>query len=402
MSAAVGLFGCKPRQIVQTTPYMDIEPRFWLRVLLSENLRNCTLTVPSVFHLTDASNQSVIAEIPFVGIGEPIEVRTANSKLVISGRSLDTGRIIIAPAEPFIVGADGDDYRGKIELRLNRDGKTFNIINHLPVEAYLAGVVGAEMPKNWEPEALKAQAIAARTYCLFIKKRFGPNRSWDLRKTAANQVYLGIRAESAQVWKAVNRTRGQVLICQQNGIKDIFPAYYSSSCGGHTENSKNVFGDSYGPLCGVTCPYCRDVAKPKHFFWPVVKLSKTDISSRLIKRYPQLKALDKITNVIVQGKSEYDGFSRVTMVRLFGSNGKSDWLRGEDFRLAIDPTGNLIRSASFKLLEMQDNRAFLSGRGWGHGVGLCQCGTEGMARKGHTAPGILAYYYPGSKITRIY
>ncbi len=381
---------------------MDIEPKFWLRVLLSENLRNCTLTVPSAFHLTDASNQSAITETPFVGIGEPIEVRTANGKLVISGRPLDTGRIIIAPAEPFIVRADRDDYRGKIELRLNPDGKTFNVINHLPVEAYLAGVVGAEMPKNWEPEALKAQAIAARTYCLFIKKRFGTNRSWDLRKTAANQVYLGIRAESRQVWKAVNRTQGQVLVCEQNGIKDIFPAYYSSSCGGHTENSKNVFGDSYAPLCGVSCPYCRDVAKPKYFFWPVVKLSKTDISSRLIRRYPQLKALGEITNVTVQNKSEYDGFSRVTMVRLLGSNGRSDRVRGEDFRLALDPTGNIIRSASFKLLEMQDNLAFLSGRGWGHGVGLCQCGAEGMARKGHTAAGILAYYYPGSKITQIY
>lgn len=381
---------------------MDIEPRFWLRVLLSENLRNCTLTVPSAFHLTDASNQSAVTETPFVGIGESIEVRTANGKLVISGCPLDTGRIIIAPDEPFIVRADGDDYRGKIELRLNPDGKTFNVINHLPVEAYLAGVVGAEMPKNWEPEALKAQAIAARTYCLFIKKRFGTNRSWDLRKTAANQVYLGIRAESRQVWKAVNRTQGQVLICEQNGIKDIFPTYYSSSCGGHTENSKNVFGDSYGPLCGVLCPYCRAVAKPKYFFWPVVKLKKTDITSRLIRRYPQLKALGEITNVTVQSKSEYDGFSRVTMVRLLGSNGRSDRVRGEDFRLALDPTGNIVRSASFKLLEMQDNQAFLSGRGWGHGVGLCQCGAEGMARTGCTAAGILACYYPGSKITRLY
>jgi len=381
---------------------MDIEPRFRLRVLLFENLQKCTLTVPSAFHLIDASNRNIIAEIPFVGAGEPIEVRTANGRLVILGRSLNTGRITIDPAEPFIVGADGDDYRGKIELRLNPDGKTFNVINHLPVEAYLAGVVGAEMPKNSEPEALKAQAIAARTYCLFIKKRFGANRSWDLRKTAANQVYLGVRAESRQVAKAVNRTRGQVLVCEQNGIKDIFPAYYSSSCGGHTENSKNVFGDSYGPLCGVTCPYCRDVAKPKYLFWPVVKLSKTEVSSRLIKRYPKLKALGEITNVIVQDSSEYDGFSRITSVRLLGSNGKSDRLRGEDFRLALDPTGNVIRSASFKLLEMQDNWAFLSGRGWGHGVGLCQCGAEGMARKGHTASGILAYYYPGSKITRLY
>ena len=138
----------------------------------------------------------------------------------------------------------------------------------MPLEPYLAGVIGAEMPDYWEPAALKAQAIAARTYCLYVKKHYGLTRSWDVSKTVSSQVYRGVKAESAQVWQAVNETAGQILVSGANG--ELFPAYYCSSCGGHTENSQNVFGDSFEPLGGVPCPYCVDIAKPDRFFWPMV------------------------------------------------------------------------------------------------------------------------------------
>jgi stage II sporulation protein D len=89
------------------------------------------------------------------------------------------------------------------------------------------------------------------------------------------------------------------------------------------------------------------------------------------------------------------------MVKVTGSQG-SDFLRGEDFRLAIDSTGNIIKSASFELVDAGDKLQFINGRGYGHGVGLCQYGAEAMARKGCSAAEILEYYYPGSKIKSIY
>jgi stage II sporulation protein D len=258
------------------------------------------------------------------------------------------------------------------------------------------------MPDYWETEALKAQAIAARTYCLYIKKQFGVNRNWDVSKTAANQVYIGVGVESAQIWNAVNQTKGQVLVCKQiDGTENMFPAYYSSTCGGHTENSKNVFGDSFEPLIGVDCPYCKDVAKYKFFFWPMIQFDKAEVTTKLLQRFPNLKPLGEITNIRPAGQSDYGEFSRLTNIELLGATGKRDYLRAEDLRLTIDPTGQKIRSAICKIIKLGDKWAFLSGRGWGHGVGMCQCGAEGMARDGMNAEQILRHYYPGSKISMI-
>jgi stage II sporulation protein D len=239
-----------------------------------------------------------------------------------------------------------------------------------------------------------------------MKEHFGINRNWDVTKTQANQVYLGVKAESAQIWEAVNKTYGEVLVCRgPDGTEDIFPAYYSSICGGHTESSKHVFGDSFEALSGVACPYCKDVAKPGFFYWPMAQFDKTKVTSRLLKRYPTLKRLGKITNIKAARQSDYQGnygrYSRLTLVKLFGSTGKSDFLRAEDLRLTIDPSGRKIKSTTCQIVNWGDKWAFISGRGYGHGVGMCQCGAEGMARKGKTAKQILSHYYPNSRILTI-
>jgi len=395
------LGGCKARQLGRTTPQMDIDPQFWIRVLLLDSAEACTLKVASSFAVLDAQTQTT--EAYFNQCDAPAEVTISGGKIAVSGRSFSGEQIIIFPDRPHIFNLNGDDYRGKLKLILNPDSNSFCAINLVPLEPYLAGVISAEMPNYWEPEALKAQAIAARTYCLYIKRRFGDNRNWDVTKTQANQRYLGVAAESAQVWDAVNRTYGQVLVCKQtDGTKELFPAYYGSSCGGHTENSKNVFGDFFAPLLGVPCPYCEEVAKSDFFFWPAVWFDKTSITDRLLKRYQRLAELGEITDINSAEQSDYGGFSRLTRVEIIGSSGKRDFLRAEDFRLAIDPSGLEIKSAVCQIVDTGDKWAFVSGRGYGHGVGMCQCGAEGMARVGKTTRQILSYYYPGSKTIRVY
>ena len=261
---------------------MDIEQRFWVRVLLFDNVRACTLRVASSFSIIDPQTQTTQARFDQVDV--PMNAQISAGKITIAGRSFTSNEVIISPDNPHIFNLNGNDYRGKLKLTLNPDGKSFDAVNLVPLEPYLAGVVGAEMPNYWEPAALKAQAIAARTYCLYIKKRFGGGRTWDVSKTQANQVYLGVKAESAQIWDAVNKTQAQVLVCKYpDGTEEIFPAYYSSTCGGHTENSNNVFGDSFEPLVGVPCPYCKDVAKPSFFFWPITQFSKTNITTKLLQ-----------------------------------------------------------------------------------------------------------------------
>ena len=399
------LSGCKSRQLTMPTVQMDIDPEFWVRVLLLDDVTGCTLKTVSPFSvLNDRTDpQTQITQARFSQINVPISIELTNGGITVAGQAFADDKIVIFPDDPYVFNLNGSDYRGKLKLIINPDGSSFDVINLVPPEPYLAGVVGAEMPGYWEPEALKAQAIAARTYCFYIKKRFGANRNWDLKQTAAHQVYRGMAAESAQIWHAVNQTKGQVITCKQsNGPEDIFPTYYSSTCGGHTENSKNVFGDSFEPLVGVPCPYCEDVAKPKFFFWPMIQFDIDEVSVKLLERYSKLMRLGKITNITAASHSDYGEFSRLTKVKLFGSTGKSDFLRAEDFRLTIDPTGRKLRSTICQIVKLRDKWAFFSGRGWGHGVGMCQCGAQGMARDGKNTKQILSYFYPGSKIISIY
>jgi stage II sporulation protein D len=380
---------------------MDIEPRFLIRILLLNKVSACTLKVESSFVVLDAQTQT--AEARFNQFDAPVEVNISEGRIAISGHPFISEQIIIFPDEPHIFNLNGDDYRGKLKLILNADSNSFDAINLIPLEPYLAGVISAEMPNYWEPEALKAQAIAARTYCLYIKNRFGNGRNWDVTKTQANQRYLGVKAESAQIWEAVNQTQGQVLVCKQiDGSEGLFPAYYASSCGGHTENSKNVFGDSFEPLTGVPCPYCESVAKADFFSWPPVRFDKTIVSDRLISRYPRLTKLGEIIDINSVEQSNYGEFSRLTRIELIGSTSKKDFLRAEDFRLAIDPSGQDIKSAIFQIVDDGNKLAFVAGRGFGHGVGMCQCGAEEMARQGKTCEQILSYYYPSSNIIIIY
>jgi stage II sporulation protein D len=372
--------------------------------LLLDDIETCALKINSSFSITDDPNmQTQLPTAHFEKIDSTIHIKQVNGQISIGGRLFMNDEVIVYPDQPHILKLDGQYYRGKLKFLTNKESNSFDVINLIPIEAYLAGVIGAEMPEYWEPEALKAQAIAARTYCLYTKKKFGKNRQWDMKKTAAHQVYRGVSAESTEIWKIVNQTRGQVLVCKQDdGTEGIFPTYYSSICGGYTENSKNTFGDSFKPLTGVPCPYCKSVAKQNLFFWPKVQFENSYITGRLLKRYPNLKRLGNITNIESVEPSNHKDFSRLTKIKLFGSNGKCDFLRAEDFRLAIDPTGRKFQSTICRITRHGNIWEFSSGRGWGHGVGMCQCGAQGMARKGKKAKQILSYYYPQSRLNTIY
>jgi len=409
LSVCGWLDGCKARQPDIPTPQMDAEPQPWVRVLLLNNITACTVKTIGPYRIIESiedcqstidnfqsSIENCISEIS-------ASVQLTAGRITIAGQPFTNDQITILPDNPHIFNLNGDSYRGKLKLIVNPDSNSFDAVNIVPMESYLAGVVGAEMPGYWEPEALKAQTIAARTYCTYIKKQFGGNRTWDVRKTQAHQVYLGVSAESAQVWDAVNQTQGQVLVCNRSGgNEDIFPAYYSSNCGGHTENSANVFGDRFEPLVGVPCPYCKNVAKPAFFFWSAVQFDSNNVTNRLLQRYPALKQLGEITGITTTRQSNYEDFSRLTEVKLLGSTGKSEFLKAEDLRLTIDPTGRKLKSTICQIIKSGDRWEFSSGRGYGHGVGMCQCGAQGMAREGNTAEQILSYYYPNSKLVKVY
>jgi len=382
---------------------METKPEYWVRVLLLDNVATCRLKSRTGFSVLEP--ETLTTQARFEQVDGPLDITVSSGELTMGGQAFTGCGVVFLPDEPYIMNVNGEDYRGKLKFVINPDGKGFDLINLIPIEPYLAGVIGAEMPDYWEPAALEAQAIAARTYCLYIKKRFGSGRSWDLKKTQAHQVYRGVRAESSQVWNAINITSGQVLLSKKGGSEsdyELFPAFYSSACGGHTEDSNKVFsGGSFESLVGVSCPYCKAVARPHFFLWPMVQFDKTEVTEKLLKKYPSLKSLGEVVSIATQSQSDYGDFSRLTSVTLGGSTGKSGHLKAEDLRLTIDPSGRKIRSTICQIVSEEDKWSFLYGRGWGHGVGMCQCGAQAMAREGKTAREILSYYYRDSRISTI-
>ncbi len=391
--------GCEKRQAEKLTPDMNSVEDSWVRVLLINDTNSFDIVCKSGLTIKNAEQRE---NTLFFADNSKCSVNYDSNSYSIGGSVMDCNDLVIHPNEPYVLNINGQPYRGNFKIIGNEDSKTFDVINHVPLEPYLAGVVGAEMPSYWEPEALKVQAITCRTYCLYIKERFGEGRHYDLSKTQANQVYLGVKAENKQIWDAVNNTKGGVLTVEQEGKRDIFPTYYSAVCGGHTEDAEHVFGESVIPLHGVKCPYCKKVAKPKSFFWPKYEIEKQKAKRKLFARYESLKELVDINDIKIISRTDHGNYSRITKIKLIGTNGKSDFLRAEDFRLCLDSSGQKIKSTIFKLRETEDKLIFYDGRGWGHGVGLCQCGAQYLARTGKTAEEILYYYFPGAKIDRIF
>lgn len=365
----------------------------WMRVLLFGNRTECVISVPNGFVVSNGKRD---VEASFSTNPKPVVIRLFENRIRIGEMPL-CGPVTLRPNPPYVFFIDGQGYRGNLVLSASEEPNCLSAINHLPIEAYLLGVIGAEMYSYWEPQALRAQTVAARTYALYVKNRFGVNRNWDVTTTQANQVYRGLAAESATVREAVEQTRGQVLVCpDETGELAIFPAYYSSICGGHTEDSVGVFGERFAALSPVPCPFCRSIAKDRFWSWGPIEYSIEQVQQKLFARYPSLaEKLDKIASVECVRVGQ---IGRVIGVSILGSNGKKDFLRGEDFRLALDPSGMKLKSAIFSLKREGLVYTFFDGRGFGHGVGLCQTGAENLARQGKSYREILRWYYPGSNI----
>ncbi len=272
-------------------------------------------------------------------------------------------------------------YRGVIELRRTPEGK-LTAVNELDIEEYLYGVLKMEVDPRWPAEALKAQAVAARTLALQSLGRFAAE-GYDLRATTESQVYAGINAEDPRMTAAVDATRG--IIVTYTG-RPIFAAYHSDS-GGATESSEFVWGQPYPYLRGVADPYGQDSPARE---W----LSRIDIPTLEARLARAGKPVPGITGVAVTGTSPS---SRALAVRVTGASVALD-LRATDLRTILGVT--FLRSTLFTVRMTRDEvpAVEFQGRGSGHGVGMSQWGARGQALLGRTYPEILTFYYQGVQL----
>ncbi len=251
------------------------------------------------------------------------------------------------------------------------------VVNVLGIEKYLSSVVGSEMPTKWPIEALKAQAIASRTYALKHKG----NNLFDIDSTQRNQVYNGLESRTYKTRRAVRSTRSLVLTYKNKLINALF----HSSSGGMTENSQDVWKNEYPYLSSVKD---FDKKNPK-FMW-----QKTFSNQELVNLFPKIGGIKniEILNITKTG--------RVKNVRLDGAYG-SDQISGVDLRKKLGLNSTFVR---FKLIKEQSTNLptkkglVVFGQGSGHGVGMSQWGAKYMASKGIKAEKILKHYYRGVQI----
>jgi len=310
-----------------------------------------------------------------------IKLSVNSGTILVNNEQSETNWVTVIPLNG-IMNLNGKPFRGKAEIAVDTDGKLV-VINELPLEDYLKGVINKEISSSWEIDAVMAQAIVARTYALY-KKRNRTNSFYDLESSVLDQVYGGAETEDSRVRYAVENTYGLVLT--YNG--ELIKPYYFSTCGGSTEDSKNVWGDDQPYLKRVRCKYCKNSPV---FNWNQ-RLPVSKIENSLRSAGYKIKGINSIKIL-----SRYES-GRVHRIQINGSSGTVT-ISGVDFRKILGY--DIIKSTLFDV-EIEEGYAIFNGHGAGHGVGLCQWGAKGMAEAGFNYKEILEHFFPGTIIKRWY
>ncbi len=281
-------------------------------------------------------------------------------------------------------------------LRFTRsdDGAVRAVVT-LGLEEYLVGVVPNEMPASWSPEALKAQAVASRTYALYqIRTRTA--KDFDVHRSVKSQVWKPSLRHDPRAVMAVNATRGVVMTENYR----IFPAHFHSRCGGRTARARFVWlNTDLTALTGVGCEYCSGTRAGRQT-WRL-ELSKKALSDRLaaarlsggmVKR---IRALDA-------NRQPLKTMGRAYFVAVETTDGAVQHVAGDTFRKAVGHDKGALQSTWFEVDNLADKVVFV-GRGYGHGVGMCQYGAKYLAaEKGMRYPAILRHYYVGAVLVRLW
>lgn len=390
------------------------------------------------FYVDRASAEAAIGQVKSaLGIDKVEVTPESSSRLVIHDANLNTqmvyggtdGYLQVWPKkqnDPNVVLVNGKRYRGYLEFR-RYSNSDLTLINVLDLEHYLYGVVPAEIEADAPLEAVKAQAVAARTFAL---KNMGKNSKWgfDLTDSTSDQVYKGYDGERAYSNQAVDETRGKKML--YNG--SLASVFYFASSGGMTASSKEVWGSEIPYLVSVPDPYESEIAS--RAVW-----QKT-LTAEQIKKTLFITNVE-IGDILSVSAEEYTPSGRVNALRITGTEGAITYY-GTDTRFlfelnsqkyTIQSPGNVVvkaadgtmktlaldgrtvvtasgsavlsgknstisvmgREKTVYNVSMSSDTYVFNGRGWGHGVGMSQEGAKGFARQGYTYDQILKHYFTG-------
>jgi stage II sporulation protein D len=411
-------------------------PPTFLRVALSadrpEQTLSCTGPWTLSFGLGDPSAVEMHA-------GQKVVVRADQGRVVIEAIDGHLGLSASKQGQGLVFAPldlndrilwDGRPWRGSMLVEtLSSDGTTLTVMNLVELEDYLSGVVPMEMGRGRLPAelaALAAQAVAARTYAV-ARLRSRRTDRFDLYSDIRDQVYGGAAVEDSLCSLAVAHTAG-IVLCRRSDLT-LADAFYHSTCAGHTATSARVWPVADDPLLqGVNDrrrggrSWCED---SRYYTWRE-RWSWKELERILAGTLPAY--LDYVartaraswaadafmpTRIGVDGRDPGDLLDvliksrtpegRVAVLEIITRAGRYR-VRGDQTRRVLRPAAGsplILRSAWFDLEVAKGHEIMASGRGWGHGIGMCQMGALARARHGQSVQEILAHYYPESVLTRL-
>jgi stage II sporulation protein D len=381
------------------------------RVGLGVGAAAVTIAGPAGLSVTDPSGAR-LAEIP---AGEVWRLTVGGTGVVAmapgGGASAPSEAVDISSPRPeALVLVDGRPYRGAVSALRDRTGVT--VVNRLPMESYLLGVVSAEMGRRsgLDQEALRAQAIVSRTFALRNLRRWQA-LGFDAYATVADQVYGGAAAETPEGRAAVEATRGMVLTYGGAPID----AFFYSTCGGRTADGTEVFRAANRPYLRSVPDVAEDgvayCSLSPRFRWHEEWTGEA-LRATLQRTLPALPPgtvgsaagdVSRVRDVRVSYRTPSGRVGRLAITLPLGDV----LVDGPGVRQVLRPvSGGLLRSNVFDLTVSRAGgqvvRLVADGAGAGHGVGFCQWGAVGRARRGQEHQQILAAYYPGAVLERLY
>ena len=352
-----------------------------IRVLISKekNLRiRADKNIPLIFKYKDLIKKNVKG-ITIKKEGNSTKLFFDKNKSKVYEIEMDK-ELVIKSYDERGIWVGGKRYSGLINVK-NLKNEIF-VVNTLGIEKYLTSVVGSEMPHRWPLEALKAQAIASRTYAL---KKTG-NDLYDIDSTQKDQVYNGLESKTSQTNKAVKHTRTLVMTHKNKLINALF----HSSSAGMTENSEDVWRNKYPYLISVKD---FDQKNPKKYW------KKVFSNAELRILFPKIGGINEIEILDISKTG------RIKNIKLIGNYGSLDF-SGTNLRKKMGLKSTLFRFKFITIDSHQEknktkdlnNSLMISGMGAGHGVGMSQWGAKHLATRGYNAKDILKYYYKGIQI----
>ncbi|WP_309742954.1 SpoIID/LytB domain-containing protein [Chamaesiphon sp. OTE_20_metabat_361] len=334
-----------------------------LRVAIASKISlDLAASTPAI--ITDERDRQLGALQPQQGL-----VATVSKDRVVVGNNQVT-QLWVKPQQGGYIWISDRWYRGTVRVIATKN--RLLAINHVDLEQYLSSVLGAEMSPTFPAEALKAQAVAARTYALY-RSQSTSNKAFDLDSTQASQVYPGLSGESEPTQAAVNATLGQIMTYQG---KPILAAFHSSS-GGHTENVEDIWS--------ARLPYLRGV--------PDYDLGSPGYEWTQTFTTAQLSQSLKVQQLRSIAPDRTTPYGSVVSLNISGNTTKI--LPGSQLRTALK-----LRSLRFTISPTPTGFLF-TGRGYGHGLGMSQWGAYYLAEQGQKYSSILAHYYQGVELSKV-